>query len=61
MKKAGSIILFVFILVAFYFINHAFGFFEIPNEMKFDMWMHLIGAALIILGGINIYRKVHKK
>jgi hypothetical protein len=58
MKLIGKVVMFVFFIAALYFVNHALGFFEIPNVVDFDMWAHLIGAGLILLGAFS-YRKAH--
>lgn len=59
MGKLTNIIFLAFLLVALYFVNAAFGLFEIPFFEGFDMIMHLIGAALILFAGFS-YRKAHK-
>ncbi|MBI2044831.1 hypothetical protein HYT23_02125 [Candidatus Pacearchaeota archaeon] len=52
-----TLLLFVYLIFALYFINSALGFIAMPGFFdSIDKWITLIGGILILIGGFSYYR-----
>ena len=57
MKKANSIILFIYVIFGLYFINLGFNLIKLPEFIaNFSKWINFVAGILIILGGINFFK-----
>ena len=52
-----TLLLFVYLIFALYFINSALSFVTMPGFIEsIDRWLTLIGGVLILIGGFSYYR-----
>jgi cytochrome c biogenesis protein CcdA len=62
MRKTKWIVSSIYLIFGIYFVNLAFGFYEIPKAvLDYSQVINLIAGILIILGGISSFRiRKHK-
>ncbi|MFH1326675.1 MAG: hypothetical protein ABIH59_00930 [archaeon] len=61
-SKLGVIVFFIYLILGVYFINMAFGFFQMPEfVLSIDKWIGFAAGILLVVGAINYLRASKKK